>query len=54
MEQKFELIYMGAAAIIFVTAVMGWFTMEKQLNQCLSALEWQLNDERVVMRSGGN
>lgn len=54
MEQKLELFYMGAAAIIFAVAIMGWMKSEQQMNQSLNVLEQRFGEERVVIESGGS
>ncbi len=52
MEHKIELLYIGAAAIFFAVAIMGLMETEKQMNQCLVAVEHKLNQERIVERCG--
>lgn len=54
MEHKMELVYMGAAAIIFAASIMGWFSMEKQLNESLVIVEQQAGEDHVIIRTGGN
>lgn len=53
MEHKLEAVYMMAAAVLFVSAVMGWIKVENVYTECLVRLEQQLNEERVVVRTGG-
>lgn len=54
MEQKLELLYIGAAAIFFAVAVLGWMETERKMHQGLEAVEHRLNEERVVIRAGGD
>lgn len=53
MEQKLEAIYVGAAAILFAVAMMGYMKMEQQLNQSMEKLQQRMGEERVVISSGG-
>lgn len=53
MEEKLQLIYMGAAALLFVAAMIGWISVEQDLNQSLASIEQQFNEERVIIRTGG-
>ena len=53
MEHKLEVIYIGAAAIFFAAAVMGFIKVEQTFTDSLVALEQQTNEGRVVIRTGG-
>lgn len=53
MEHKFELMFLGAAALLFAMSIGGWLLSDRQFEQSLYLLERHMNEERVVVEKGG-